>query len=145
MFAVFKSTILLAIFCAGSVIASKSCRQCHGELTVTFDGFATRALADEVFKSNLNGCATANQYDILGVRYDDLCNNSASPIACTKWIYTVKVWRYCGNGSNVLKSKVEPHLSFTCDDGKRCSASSYLSMTCNPSVECRGSCSNLQC
>lgn len=145
MLAITRLALILTTLSASIILASKSCRQCSGLLTVTFDDFAVRTLADEVFKSNLDGCATGNQYDILDVRSDGLCDTTTKPFACKKWVYSVKVWRYCGNGSNVLKGKAEPRLSFRCRGGGLCSASSYLSMTCNPSVECRGSCAGLQC
>lgn len=102
IFDITEFAFILTSLIAGSAMAVGSCRTCSGLLTVTLDGFATRALADQVFRSNINGCATNNEYHMVSVGTDGLCKTSVSPVACRKWIYSVKAWHYCGAGGNVL-------------------------------------------
>lgn len=129
-------------------VGHNSCRQCSGLSTIVFEQQQDEDFARNFFNTNFELCATGKdyQYEITAVSgCDKECNvyttdNNKTycltyfPRTCLKWTFSVKVWRYCGNGGAVNLRKGRH-----CSQGG-CAVSDDLNLTCNRSVQCRGDC-----
>lgn len=132
-------TILTSLF-VSAAIAANSCRQCYGDLTIVYPAFVSLGTSNAYVKPVLAGCATGDEFDTTAVRHGNDCYDYATYTACKTWIYTLRVWRYCGNGAKAIKSRTK-----ICDGGSFCASTSFLDLTCYKSVSCAGSCDKRVC
>lgn len=129
--------LLFALLC---VTARNSCRQCYGKLSITFSKYVSLGVAEAYVKPALNGCATGDQFETTTVVHEGVCMSYATYVACQKWTFTLRVWRYCGNGGKALKSR-----STVCLEGNFCASASDLDMSCSKSVNCAAKCDMKDC
>lgn len=151
MIGIFKALfILVAVFSSNVLGGHNSCRQCSGKQVMLFNNHITQDQATSFFRNSIGSCATGGQLNIDQVEADacqfdclkwngSQCALHGGPMRCSKWVFWIKVWRYCGNGGAVNITNTQH-----CSAGV-CTTSDTLSMTCNRSVECRGDCNCAQC
>lgn len=145
MFAIAKLLLLLVSLFAYRAAAAGGCSQCSGTMSVNFNDFATRSMADQIVAGRLAGCATGKQYVITRVTTNGGCFNGAGVTGCKGYVYSLTVGRYCGIVSRVNKSQSSPPFSLTCATGGRCSVSTSLLMSCRPNIDCIGQCDAGNC
>lgn len=138
MFSIYKLAFLLVSLLASCAAAARSCRQCSGTLTIEFPRPVLRGVANIFVPSPLKGCATGGQYRVDNAHGEN-CVALADPTPCTKWVFDITAWRYCGNGGSVNKNGIPD-----CVDGL-CPVSSVISMGCRKSVTCAAKCDSNTC
>lgn len=118
MFSVLTSAMLLISLCS-RLTSAFACRQCHGPQTIIFVNAVTTAQATDFMKKSLGPCATDNDYTITGITQTGL-----------KFVFDLKVWRYCGvGGSNFVNRGAH------CID-KICTTADTRGLACTKTVEC---------
>lgn len=141
----------LSIF-ASLVAANNSCRQCSGYQHITFNNKVTEQQALSFFRSSLGSCATGNDYYLEKVQSSNCYYPPATQYVggktdytvytaptCLDWTFTVKIWRYCGNGGKVTLRRTQNCISGVC------ASINNLELVCYKSVQCRGTCNCAEC
>lgn len=149
----FRTVCILIPFFAGLVLSGKSCRQCTGSQTLSFDNYISESQAVAFFKASIGNCATGGDFEIQST-LSSICEISCiteqvepkttfcvnrGPQVCKVWTFGVKAWRYCGNGRAVKLNKGKHCI------GHLCAASDNLDLNCVQSVNCRGDCDCKKC
>lgn len=125
-----------------------SCRQCQGVQRLSFDYYTREDVATNFWKASIGNCATGAELDVIGklntdcrgycvewsddecVKFIDICKN---------WFFTLKIWRYCGNGGSVNMNKGKHCIN------NICATQDNFSFSCSHSVDCHGDCHCDQC
>lgn len=139
MLEILRTIFLLVTVFAGTGIARKGCRQCVGAHTLSFQNRVYFEDLKPFVDLSLKGCATGNQYQIDGVTATLDCDPNTTKYHCKVWHLNVMVWRYCGNGALANRNNGP-----TCINGA-CSVTNSLSLACDPSVYCIGTCNAEDC
>lgn len=149
----FRTLCILIPFFAGLALCARSCRQCTGSQTISFDNYITGPQAEAFFKASIGNCATGADFEIQST-LSSVCQTSCAvkqvdpnrticvtqgPQVCKVWTFDVKAWRYCGNGRSVKLNKGRHCI------GSLCAASDNLDLNCVRSVHCRGDCDCNKC
>lgn len=129
--------IMLSVL-AGSAVARNGCRQCRGQRTINFKNSVSIEDATAYLKFVLSDCATANEFDILGCSPSQCLDETMSAL-CKTYYFSLRIWRYCGNGGNIdFKQQNICH-------GNVCLNTDHLFMECTRSVDCRSKCTCSMC
>lgn len=149
----YQAILITFHFFAGHAMGLNGCRQCTGTKIIIFNNPVSEDQAMEFFKTSLGNCATGDDYDayrgvaegcqlpcvrpVVGPRTTSCAQ--FGPVRCPKWTFTLKMWRYCGNGGSVTLNK-----SDHCSAGV-CAISDNLRLVCTRSVRCLGDCNCAEC
>lgn len=139
MFAFLKKAFIVLTLLAATAVAANSCRQCDGMMTLDFKLPVTQDQVKRLAAVSLHGCATGDQYDIIGYSHRLVVCDFPHVSACYEWKVHLKVWRYCGNGGM---------LDFTRNDfcsAGVCALEINLLLACDKSVTCATDCNMAQC
>lgn len=157
MLAYFNALLILVLLFAGGVVSRNGCRQCTGRRFLRFDNFLTVEQATAAFKASIGQCATGNEFETLVIdqldcqqpclRWSKMPCECGPPVClqytgiktCKAWLFYVKAWRYCGNGSVVDFDKGRQCF------GGQCVSHDKYALSCNQSVDCNGTCDCKQC
>lgn len=135
MITLIKLFFILFSFYASSTLARNGCRRCTGTYTFTLDKGLNEAAARDRLATSLGTCATGKQYLVKAVRSVD-CKNGV----CNQWAFDLTIYRYCGNGSKVLRAKDRK-----CTSPTGCFFGDYLQLNCVESVDCAETCHCWEC
>lgn len=134
MLHLYKAILLFVALFAGQVISANSCRQCWGKQTIEYKNRVTQQDATNFFTASLGDCATGADYRIDAVAPSDCLQGK-----CKKWVFTLWIWRYCGNGPSNYVNKGAHCI------GSVCAVSDERGLTCHHSVQCKWDCDCLEC
>lgn len=134
-----KVLFALVSFFGIVALARDGCRQCSGTRLIVFKDYTLQHDAMKFVKDSLTDCATGLDYKIDEVNPTDCCvtadcTTPGNPSLCKSYEFTMTVWRYCGNGAQVVYFKPDKCVGLTCSIKNR------LSFTCTKSVECWNAC-----
>lgn len=133
----FRCILLVVSILVGNVVARNGCRQCTGAYRLVFDTYVTECEARDYLEKQLSGCATGGQYEVTGIRVG-VCTQTTE-ITCRSWDFDLKVFRYCGNGPTVIRTK-----KWMCATGY-CFYGEHLKLQCTKSVDCASKCECVEC
>lgn len=157
-----KSFFILVLFLVSFGYGRNGCRQCTGEKAVTIMDYVTEAQALLYVRASFGNCATGNEYEFTGSVHNNCetrclknprnpsapCSYPKEPL-CKNWVFSMTIWRYCGNGGEVYLRKVDqgsfdprvhrPRPNYPCFNGL-CAYQDDLHLECTKSVDCHGKC-----
>lgn len=148
MLDVFTYISLLLSLLAGVAATKNSCRQCLGQQHLTFDHYVPIQVAEAYWKASIGTCATGGEHEVRASLSTDCIKPCIQFVGgkcvrwsyeCKNWDFTLKIWRYCGNGGSVELRKANH-----CADSI-CTTEDHLTLACSPSVECHGNCRCSEC
>lgn len=125
MFYLVKALVFLITLHTSFVLGGipYKCRQCHGTQTIEFKEEVTTQQALDFLKRSANDCATGKDFGIENIEHKG-----------KTWIFTLKIWRYCGTGPSNFVSR-GAHCY-----GNICSIIDKRALTCNKTVNCADYC-----
>lgn len=129
-----KVALILVSVLASAVLARNGCRQCSGEQTFILDQAVNVAQAKDYLSRKLAGCATGGDYFVKSVSSMD-CDGAL----CRIWKFGLDVFRYCGNGSKVSRTRDQKCTA------SGCYFADYLDLDCTRSVTCSDRCDCTEC
>lgn len=138
MLSFFKIALVFISLYATVNAGAKSCRQCTGTQYIDFKTYVTLEDVAEYLDKSLGPCATGMEFGVTGY-YNTASTCLPNTQKCKSWHVGLNVWRYCGNGGTVSKSR--PGFC----NGGICAFNDNLNLKCTQSVECHSGCDLPNC